>query len=145
MTTALPEGAVAEGVRSLEVRWIFPGQLESPVAGWFGRFPAQAEFRQDTYLLQPGLCGLSVKVRVGRALALSPPVLLLEHASAGLSAGDAAAAGQWIRAVAERRGAAALAATADEGFARAVADRVLLLEPASGRLRERGLRGWFRG
>jgi ABC-type transporter Mla maintaining outer membrane lipid asymmetry ATPase subunit MlaF len=86
-----------------------------------------------------------LRVRVGRALALSPALLLLEHASAGLSAEDAAAAGRWIRAVAARRGAAALAATADEGFARAVADRVLILEPGSGRLRERGLRGWFRG
>ena len=27
-------------VRSLEVRWIFPGQLEAAVAGWFARFPA---------------------------------------------------------------------------------------------------------
>ena len=89
-------------------------------------------------------CG-RLRVRVGRALALSPALLLLEHASAGLAAEDAAAAGRWIRAVAVRRGAAALAATADEGFARAVADRVLILEPASGRLRERGLRRWLRG
>ena len=27
-------------VGSLEVRWIFPGQLEAAVARWFGRFPA---------------------------------------------------------------------------------------------------------
>ena len=59
---------VSEGVRSLEVRWIFPGQLESAVAGWFGRFPAETESREDTYLLDPGLRGLSVKVRGGVAL-----------------------------------------------------------------------------
>ena len=38
MAAAQPEGPVIEGVRSLEVRWIFPGQLEAAVAGWFGRF-----------------------------------------------------------------------------------------------------------
>src|SRR5208282_5777467 len=56
------------GVRSLEVRWIFPGQLESAVAGWFGRFPAAMESREDTYLLDPVLRGLSVKVRGSGAL-----------------------------------------------------------------------------
>jgi hypothetical protein len=59
---------VSSGVRSLEVRWIFPGQLEAAVAGWFGRFPAGAESREDTYLLDPPLPGLSVKVRGGGAL-----------------------------------------------------------------------------
>ncbi len=40
MTAEPPESPVTEAVRSLEVRWIFPGQLEAAVAGWFGRFPA---------------------------------------------------------------------------------------------------------
>ncbi len=68
MTAVPPESLVTEGVRSLEVRWIFPGQLEAAVAGWFGRFPAGTESRQDTYLLDPQLPGLSVKVRGGGAL-----------------------------------------------------------------------------
>jgi hypothetical protein len=68
MTAEPPEGPVTEGVRSLEVRWIFPGQLEAAVAGWFGRFPARVESREDTYLLDPQLRGLSVKVRGGGAL-----------------------------------------------------------------------------
>ena len=68
MTAAPRESPVTEGVRSLEVRWIFPGQLETAVAGWFGRFPALAESREDTYLLDPQLPGLSVKVRGGGAL-----------------------------------------------------------------------------
>ena len=63
-----PESAVIEGVRSLEVRWIFRGQLEAAVAVWFGRFPAETESREDTYLLDPQLGGLSVKVRGGGAL-----------------------------------------------------------------------------
>ena len=58
MTSAQPESPVAEGVRSLEVRWIFPGQMETAVAGWFERFPARMESRADTYLLDPQLPGL---------------------------------------------------------------------------------------
>ena len=68
MTTEPPGSPVTEGVRSLEVRWIFPGQLEAAVAGWFGRFPARTESREDTYLLDPQLRGLSVKIRGGEAL-----------------------------------------------------------------------------
>lgn len=59
---------VTEGGRTLEVRWIIPGQLEAAVAGWFGRFPAGTESREDIYLLDPQLGGLSVKVRGGEAL-----------------------------------------------------------------------------
>ena len=67
--TADPRGSsVAQGVRSLEARWFFPGQLDTAVAGWFGRFPAETESREDTYLLDPQLRGLSVKVRGGAAL-----------------------------------------------------------------------------
>ena len=56
MTAEPPASPVAEGVRSLEVRWIFPGQLETSVAGWFGRFPAAVESREGTYpLLAPRL------------------------------------------------------------------------------------------
>ena len=68
MTAAPPQSPATEAVRSLEVRWIFPGQLEAAVAGWFGRFPAGTESREDTYLLDPRLRGLSVKVRGGGAL-----------------------------------------------------------------------------
>ncbi|MGO9218141.1 MAG: hypothetical protein ACLP5E_10305 [Streptosporangiaceae bacterium] len=68
MTAEPPQSPVTEGVRSLEVRWIFPGQLEAAVARWFGRFPARVESREDTYLVDPQLPGLSVKVRGGGAL-----------------------------------------------------------------------------
>ena len=68
MTAEPPESLVTGAVRSLEVRWIFPGQLEAAVAGWFGRFPAATESREDIYLLDPQLPGLSVKVRGGGAL-----------------------------------------------------------------------------
>jgi hypothetical protein len=68
MTAEPPDSPVTEAVRSLEVRWIFPGQLETTVASWFSRFPATTESREDTYLLDPQLHGWSVKVRGGRAL-----------------------------------------------------------------------------
>lgn len=63
MTVTAPESAVTEGVRTLEVRWILPGRLKTEVADWFGRFRARVETREDTYLLDPHLPGLSVKIR----------------------------------------------------------------------------------
>lgn len=83
-----PESPVPEGVRSLEVRWIFPGQIETAVAEWFGRFPAETQSREDTYLVDPQLRGLSVKVRGGSALELkvyrgSPGILDLAGRARG--------------------------------------------------------------
>jgi len=50
------------------------------MTGWFGRFPAQTTTLEDTYLVDPQLPGLSVKVRGGRAFEIkvyrgSPGVL----------------------------------------------------------------------
>ena len=66
MTAEPPGSPVAEGVRSLEVRWIFPGQLEAAVAGWFGRFPAGKESREDTYLAGSAVAGAVGKGPRGR-------------------------------------------------------------------------------
>jgi hypothetical protein len=77
--TEPPESLVTKAVRSLEVRWIFPGQMEAAVAGWFGRFPAGTEARENTYLLDPLLPGLSVKVRGGGALGVK-----VYHGSPGI-------------------------------------------------------------
>ena len=82
-----------------------------------------------------------LRVRLGRAIALDPAVLLLEHASARLSPAEVTPLGAQIRAVALARGIALVAAAADRQFATAVADRVLTLEPASGRLKS--ARRWF--
>jgi ABC-type branched-subunit amino acid transport system ATPase component len=83
-----------------------------------------------------------MRVRLGRALALAPQMLLLEHVSAGMTAADTAALGNAVRSIAAHRSAAVVAATADIAFARAVAARVLTLDPATGRLKE-SARGWF--
>jgi predicted ABC-type transport system involved in lysophospholipase L1 biosynthesis ATPase subunit len=85
-----------------------------------------------------------VRVRFGRAIALDPAILLLEHVSARLAREEVAALGAGMRAVAARRGIALVAATADDTFAQAVAGRVLTLEPATGRLKEQRRR-WFGG
>jgi MFS transporter, PHS family, inorganic phosphate transporter len=55
-------------MRSLEARWFVPGELDAAMAGWFARFPAGSQAREDTYLADPQLGGLSVKLRHGRAL-----------------------------------------------------------------------------
>jgi hypothetical protein len=60
--------APCDEVSSLEVRWIFRGGLEPAVAGWFGRFPARTESREDTYRMDPRQHGLSVKIRGNGAL-----------------------------------------------------------------------------
>src|ERR1700730_1148827 len=64
------ESPAIEGARSLEVRWICPGRLGTTLAEWFDRFPATAELQEDTYLLDPHLPELSVKIRSGRAFEL---------------------------------------------------------------------------
>src|SRR6185503_2720132 len=83
-----------------------------------------------------------VRVRLGRAVALDPALLLLEHASASVARGSVAALAADIAAVASARHSALVALSADDAFARAVATRILTLQPATGVLKERR-RGWF--
>jgi len=82
-------------------------------------------------------------VRLARALALDPAVLLLEHPTAAVDRGQVASLGSRIRAVTIRRRAAVVAVTADQAFAESLSGRTLQLDPATGRLSERADR-WFR-
>jgi ABC-type lipoprotein export system ATPase subunit len=105
------------------------------------------EVRLDDELLQRPLAALSglmrLRVRLGRALALDPRVLLAEHPNASLSREEAATfAADLARIVAARR-IASLVVTADEAFARAVARQVLALQPATGELKRAGWRSWL--
>jgi ABC-type transporter Mla maintaining outer membrane lipid asymmetry ATPase subunit MlaF len=88
--------------------------------------------------------GARARVRLGRALALDPAIVLLEHPTAELAGTDVAGFARVVRGAAAARGAALLALTADRDFARAVADRVLTLDPATGKLNERR-KWWGRG
>ena len=72
----------------------------------------------------------------------SDHVLLLEHATAGVERASVDALARGIRAAAAGRRIATLSFGADAEFAAAVADRVLTLDPATGRLAPR-LRRWF--
>ncbi len=85
------------------------------------------------------------RVRLARgAGALDPAVILLEHATASVDRAQAGVPfGERILRIAARRGAAIVAVTADPVFASAVADRVLTLDAATGRLSPPRGRGWF--
>lgn len=83
------------------------------------------------------------KVRLGRALALQPAVLLFEHPSTEVPASNRAEVGHHVRAICERRGIAAITLTADADLAAAFAARVFTLDAASGRLRDNSRRSWF--
>jgi len=48
---------------SYEVRWIRLGPLDAAMARWFKRVPVRTEAREDAYLVEPQLEGLSVKIR----------------------------------------------------------------------------------
>lgn len=76
-----------------------------------------------------------MRVRLGRALAFDPGLLLLEHPSALLARADVVPFACDVRAVAERRTLATLTITADGEFAGAVSGQAFALEPATGRLR----------
>lgn len=85
-----------------------------------------------------------MRVRLGRALALNPRVILAEHPNATLSADDTPVfAADFSRIISARR-VATLVFTADRTFAAAVAEHVLTLQPATGELRPAsGWRRWF--
>lgn len=68
ITATRPEISAVNRKRSLEVRWILPGPPGAAVTEWFARFEAAVEAREDTYLLDPRLPGVAVKLRSGRAL-----------------------------------------------------------------------------
>jgi len=82
------------------------------------------------------------RLRLGRALALDPKVLIAEHANAPLSGDDTVAFARDLGRVAVSRGMAALIITADRAFAEAAGSNVQLFEPPPGGLKP--LRGWRR-
>ena len=84
-----------------------------------------------------------LRVRLGRALALDPAMLLFEHPSAGLARNEVTVVASGIRGVLERRNVAALTLTADVEYAEALADRPVVLDAATGRASPSRRRGWF--
>jgi putative ABC transport system ATP-binding protein len=87
-----------------------------------------------------------LRVRLGKALALEPSVLLAEHPNAVLPAAAVSRFGADLAAIAAARQLAMLVMTADSAFARKVSTRALTLRPATGELsRVSRLRLWFSG
>jgi ABC-type lipoprotein export system ATPase subunit len=86
-----------------------------------------------------------IRVRLGRALALQPEVLLAEHPNATLTRPEALAFATDVTAIRRARNLATVVMTADAGFADAIATDVLTLQPATGELRApAGWRRWLR-
>jgi len=102
---------------------------------------ASSDLTQQTAGLPPAG---RLRVRLGRALAMGPKVLLAEHPNATLASDEAAVFGADLRRIVKGRGIAVLVLTADQRFARAAADEVLVLEPATGTLKPSSVwRRWF--
>jgi ABC-type transporter Mla maintaining outer membrane lipid asymmetry ATPase subunit MlaF len=85
-----------------------------------------------------------LRLRLGRALAMNPAVLLAEHPNATVTPDEAAQFGAELKRIVTARGIAALVLTADHDFARTAADEVLVLHPATGTLNSSSVwRRWF--
>jgi len=77
-----------------------------------------------------------LRVRLARALALNPSIILFEHTSATLPRSAVTPFGRELLAIVEAREAAAIALTMDQEFAGAIATKTLTLDAASGRVAE---------
>ena len=75
---------------------------------------------------------------------MTPKVLLAEHPNATLDPDEATVFAADLKRIVRGRGMAALVLTADHDFARAAADEVLELHPATGTLKSSSVwRRWF--
>jgi ABC-type transporter Mla maintaining outer membrane lipid asymmetry ATPase subunit MlaF len=84
-----------------------------------------------------------VRVRLGRAVALGPDLLLLEHPTATLPRDDVPGFAEDLRRLAASRALTMVAVTADTLFASAMTADVLQLQPATGELVAQAA-GWRR-
>jgi len=84
------------------------------------------------------------RVRLGKALALDPRVLLAEHPNAGLDPADVLHFAADLSDIAAQRRLAMLIVTADAAFGAAACRQLLRFQPASGTFaRHSGWRGWL--
>jgi putative ABC transport system ATP-binding protein len=85
-----------------------------------------------------------LRVRLARALALNPRILLAEHPNATLSPVEAQRLATDVSRISRERRLSTLVLTADRNFAHAIAPRVLTLRPATGELEQASRwRRWF--
>jgi phospholipid/cholesterol/gamma-HCH transport system ATP-binding protein len=85
-----------------------------------------------------------LRVRLARAIALTPRVLLSEHPNASLGPDDVPAFAADLARVIAARHLASVTLTADRTFAAAISEQVLTLQPGTGELKAAaGWRRWF--
>jgi ABC-type transporter Mla maintaining outer membrane lipid asymmetry ATPase subunit MlaF len=98
----------------------------------------------DAGTLDAPLAGASAatvfRVRLGRALAHAPRVVIIEHPTLGLHPSDVDAIGRDLQRVASRRSLTLVVCTGDHGLQRAMRSRVWVVNPANGAVSER--RSW---
>jgi ABC-type lipoprotein export system ATPase subunit len=85
---------------------------------------------------------IRMRLHLGRALALDPKVLLMEHPTATLPREDVKAFGEAVRTLVQARGITMLALTEDEEFAEIVATERYKLAPGTGALAPVKRRWW---
>ena len=142
-------GALARAVGIDEAQFDLPaGQLplevdpiDPRVVPQAGALARAVGIDQAQFDLPAGQLPLDVQMRVhlARSLALEPKILIAEHASAALPRESVSQFGADVARVAQSRGLALIAITADEVFAKAIGGRRVELVPASGELRAPGL------
>lgn len=86
--------------------------------------------------------GLRLRVRLGRALAPDPRILLSEHPNASLDADDVARFAVEYARLVRQRGITSVVLTADSAFGSSVAPRIFTLQPVTGELKP--LSAWRR-
>jgi ABC-type methionine transport system ATPase subunit len=84
---------------------------------------------------------LRAKVRLARALALDPQVVVLEHPTATLPPDETKSYAAMLSEIWERRGLTLVALSMDEKLGKALGGRLLVWQPATGEFKER--RSWF--
>ncbi|MEZ5291812.1 MAG: hypothetical protein R2745_12060 [Vicinamibacterales bacterium] len=115
--------------------------LAPDVRGRVEALAAEVGIRADALDMPVGAAGpgLVQRVRLGRAVALDPSLIVAEHPSASLPRGEVAPFARDLARLVTARGAALLAVSADREFSAALGGTALRLNPATGEVSRGGL------
>ncbi|MGD9906569.1 MAG: ATP-binding cassette domain-containing protein [Vicinamibacterales bacterium] len=116
-------------------------EVEAAVAGLADEVGIDPPWRVAR--VQEAPAGVVQRVRLARALALGPRLLVAEHPSASLPRDEVMPFARDLAAIAVRRGLGVLALSADRDFIRALGGTALALDPVTGALAGPGLLARF--